>query len=124
MDKIALVVDDEPLIRMMISEYLEEFGFETFEAENGLEALELYHEKCPSIVVLDLRMPVMDGFEFLKKAEIAANSSCDVVVLTGQADEADKGRVKALGAKQCFIKPFDPDVLIEAVEGLLAAQGG
>jgi len=123
MTKIAQVVDDEALIRMMISEYLGDFGFETFEAENGLEALDLYHEKHPNIVVLDLRMPVMDGFEFLKKAEIAANSSCDVVVLTGQADETDKGRVKALGAKQCFIKPFDPETLIETVEELVAAQG-
>jgi len=123
MEKIALVVDDEPLIRMMISEYLNEFGFETFEAENGLKALDLYHEKCPNIVVLDLRMPVMDGFEFLEKADITANSSCDAVILTGQADEADTSRVKALGAKQCFMKPFDPDALIEAVEELLSAQG-
>lgn len=122
MIKVALIVDDEPLIRMMVSEYLEEYGFKTYEAENGLQALDLYREKAPNIVVLDLRMPVMDGFEFLKKADVSSNKACDVIVLTGQADENDQERLLSLGAKECFIKPFDPDTLIEAVEKLIVSQ--
>ena len=121
-DKIALVIDDEILIRMMLSEFLEDQGFTTYEAENGAEGLQLYRDKKPNIVVLDLRMPVLDGFGFLKEANVIDNDMCDVIVLTGHGGASDKKLSMELGAKEFFRKPFEHDDLVEAASRLVESQ--
>lgn len=121
-DKVALVVDDEQLIRMMTAEFLEDCGFTTYEAENGREALEFYHKVNPSVIILDLRMPIIDGFGFLEEANIPDNDSCDVIVLTGHGGVNDKSRSFELGAKGFFKKPFEHDELIKAAIELVENQ--
>ena len=121
-EKIALVIDDEVLIRMMLSEFLQDCGFTTYEAENGFEGLQLYKEKKPNIVILDLRMPVLDGFGFLKESKVSENDMCDVIVLTGHGGSSDKKLSMELGAKVFFRKPFEHDELVEAASKLVEAQ--
>ena len=120
--KVALVIDDEILIRMMLAEFLEDRGFTTYKAENGYEGLELYEEKKPNIVVLDLRMPVIDGFGFLKQANVSENDDCDVIVLTGHGGSSDKQLTLELGAKKFFRKPFEHDELVDAAVNLVELQ--
>lgn len=121
-DRVALVVDDENLIRMMLSEILEEQGFIIYEAANGFDALQLYREHSPNVVVLDLYMPVLDGFGFLKESEVASNDVCDVIILTGNGGDKDKKKTLELGAKVFLEKPFDTDVLIDEVNKLITSQ--
>ena len=119
-DKVALVIDDEPLIRMMLAEFLEDIGLTVYEAENGSEGIEIYRDKNPNIVIVDLRMPILDGFGFLTESEVVDNPDCHVIVLTGHGGMDDKSRAEALGADVFMKKPFESDELVDIVEKLLS----
>jgi CheY-like chemotaxis protein len=108
----VLVIDDEPDVRWLIRMSLERAGHEVIDAEDGLRGIALAMKQRPDIIVLDLMMPVMDGYGVL--AELAKDprtASVPVVVLSAKAipDEAD--RASAAGARRFMEKPFDPDEL-------------
>ena len=108
----VLVIDDEPDVRWLIRMSLERAGHEVIDAEDGLRGIALAMKQRPDIIVLDLMMPVMDGYGVL--AELAKDprtASVPVVVLSAKAipDEAD--RASAAGARRFVEKPFDPDEL-------------
>lgn len=116
--KKALVVDDEPLIRMMIAEFLEDAGFQVSQAADGAAGLDLYRREEPNVVILDLRMPVMDGFMFLREADVAHNPRCGVIVLTGHGGADDHEEARRLGAAKFMRKPFDHDELVNIAREL------
>ncbi len=108
----VLVIDDEPDVRWLIRMSLERVGHEVIDAEDGLRGIAVAMKQRPDIIVLDLMMPVMDGYGVL--AELAKDprtASVPVVVLSAKAipDEAD--RASAAGARRFMEKPFDPDEL-------------
>jgi CheY-like chemotaxis protein len=108
----VLVIDDEPDVRWLIRMSLERAGHEVIDAEDGLRGIAVAMKQRPDIIVLDLMMPVMDGYGVL--AELAKDprtASVPVVVLSAKAipDEAD--RASAAGARRFMEKPFDPDEL-------------
>ena len=108
----VLVIDDELDVRWLIRMSLERAGHEVFDAEDGLRGIALAMKQRPDVIVLDLMMPVMDGYGVL--AELAKDpktASVPVVVLSAKAipDEAD--RASAAGARRFMEKPFDPDEL-------------
>jgi CheY-like chemotaxis protein len=118
----VLVIDDEPDVRWLIRMSLERAGHEVLAAEDGLRGIALAQKQRPAIIVLDLMMPVMDGYAVL--AELAKDprtASVPVVVLSARAipDEAD--RATSAGAVRFLEKPFDPDALAEQLDALLAA---
>ena len=84
-DRNILLVDDEEDIRDVLSVSLEDFGYEVYTAENGQEALEIYKEKNPSMVLTDIKMPLMDGIELLKEIK-KRNPETEVVMITGHGD--------------------------------------
>ena len=84
-DRNILLVDDEEDIRDVLSVSLEDFGYEVYTAENGQEALEIYKEKKPSMVLTDIKMPLMDGIELLKEIK-KRNPETEVVMITGHGD--------------------------------------
>jgi len=112
-----LIVDDEARVRQFVRMNLELEGFEVFEASNGLEALEKVKELLPDLVILDVMMPELDGFETL--AMIREVSSVPVIMLTVRADEADKVRGLELGADDYVTKPFSPRELISRIKAVL-----
>lgn len=91
-----LVVDDEPDIREMLREYLESLGHAVLEAGNGLEALLAVKRHRPGVVLLDLKMPRLDGFGTIKHIQ-KFDASIRIVVVSGYVDEAAQARLKALG---------------------------
>jgi CheY-like chemotaxis protein len=107
--RIVMVVEDDHLIRQVIAEALEEEGFEVVEAANGKEALEALKQVHPSLILLDLMMPVMDGWEF-RRAQLADPSIADVpvVVLSALKDHT-------VEAERSFTKPFDLEDLLDTV---------
>lgn len=116
-DMTILIVDDEPRIRDFVRLNLELEHYRVEEAENGQEALEKVRDLLPDLVVLDVSMPVMDGFEAL--AEIREVSTVPVIMLTVRQSEADKIRGLDLGADDYLAKPFSPPELLSRIRALL-----
>jgi DNA-binding response OmpR family regulator len=113
----VLVVDDEPIVREVVVKYLEHEGFETLEAEDGLEARALLERETPSAVVLDVMMPRLDGLELCRW--IRARSDVPVIMLTALGEEADKIVGLELGADDYVTKPFSPRELAVRVKAVL-----
>ncbi|MCG3660073.1 response regulator [Aliarcobacter butzleri] len=105
----VLVTDDSKMARKMVIKSLEEStikDLEIFEAQNGQEAIDLYKEISPKIVFLDLTMPIMDGFEALKRIkEIDENAK--VVIISADIQKLSMDRVRELGAFNFIKKPID-----------------
>jgi DNA-binding response OmpR family regulator len=116
-DMTILVVDDEPRIRDLVRMNLEMERYRVLEASDGREALEQLREHLPDLVVLDVMMPDMDGFETLKA--IREVSTVPVIMLTVRQSEQDKIRGLDLGADDYLAKPFSPRELLSRIRALL-----
>jgi len=106
----VLVIDDEPDVRWLIRMSLERAGHEVLVAEDGLRGIALAQKQRPEIIVLDLMMPVMDGYAVL--AELAKDprtAEVPVVVLSARAIPDEAERATSAGARRFLEKPFDPD---------------
>lgn len=115
--KRILVVDDEPRMIGFIRLNLELEGHHVIEAHNGLEALELIRTQLPDLVLLDVMMPDLDGFETLRM--LREFSSIPVIMLTAKGDENDKVYGLELGADDYVTKPFGPRELSSRIKAVL-----
>jgi two-component system chemotaxis response regulator CheY len=115
-----MCVDDSSTIRMLVKKSLEPEGFEIVEAENGQEGLEKSKGADIGLFIVDVNMPVMNGFEFVEglKKE-AAHSSKPVVFLTTENSAEKKDMGKTLGVQGWIVKPFEPDSLVKIVKMLV-----
>ncbi|MCK4403318.1 MAG: response regulator transcription factor [Dehalococcoidia bacterium] len=116
-DKTILVVDDEPRIIEAVAMNLELEGYQVSGTSNGYEALKKLTEELPELVILDVMMPEMDGFETLKK--IREVSTVPVIMLTVKGEEIDKVKGLDLGADDYVTKPFSPKELVSRVKAVL-----
>ena len=112
----VLVVDDEPRILKFLELRLKASGYEVLTADNGLEALEQVEAQEPDLLVLDVVMPGMDGFETLR--QVRALSSVPVIILSGKEASSDKVRGLDLGADDYLAKPFSPDELVARIDAV------
>lgn len=112
----VLVVDDEPHILTFLKVKLKASGYEVLTADNGLAALEQVQMQEPDLLVLDVVMPGMDGFETLKR--VRALSSVPVIILSARDDNIDKVKGLELGADDYLAKPFSPDELLARINAL------
>jgi DNA-binding response OmpR family regulator len=115
--KLVLVVDDEPRMTRFIRMNLELEDFRVIEAQNGVEALDKVRTSLPDLVILDVMMPEMDGFETLEVLREVTN--VPVIMLTVRADEEDKVRGLELGADDYVTKPFGARELVSRVKAVL-----
>lgn len=115
--KLILVVDDEPRMIRFIRMNLELEGYQVIEAGNGLEALDQVRERLPDLVVMDIMMPKMDGFETLQL--LREFSTVPVILLTVKGEEEDRVRGLELGADDYITKPFSPRELNSRVNAVL-----
>jgi two-component system KDP operon response regulator KdpE len=113
----VLIVDDEPRIVRFVSHELEAEGYRTVSATDGTSALDLIESEQPSVVVLDLILPDLDGFEVLRR--IRAVSQVPVIMLTARRADADKVRGLNQGADDYLTKPFNPEELSARVRAIL-----
>ena len=113
-----LVVDDDADIRGVVVDLLTSEGYRVLEAQNGREALNVLESGRPSVVVLDLMMPVMNGWEFLAlRRQRSDLAEIPVLVITAQADAS-------VDADRVLSKPFDLDEFVDIVHGLALRSGG
>lgn len=115
--QIILVVDDEARMRRFIRMNLELEGYQVVEAENGVQALDQIRKYTPDLVIMDVMMPEMDGFETL--AMLREISTVPVILLTVRSDEEDINRGLNLGADDYITKPFSPRELNSRVAAVL-----
>ncbi len=113
----VLVVDDDEDIRVLLRELLQRAGFEVLEEANGRAALRTFHAGRPDLVVLDVAMPELSGWETLER--IRELSDVPVLMLTAKDAEADRVRGLRSGADDYVTKPFAKDELLARVEALL-----
>lgn len=115
--KLILIVDDEARMRRFMQMNLELEGYRVIEANNGLEAIDRVREDLPDLVLLDVMMPEMDGFEAL--SIIRETSIVPVIMLTVRDDEDDKVKGLGLGADDYVTKPFSPRELSSRIQAVL-----
>ena len=117
----VLVVDDEPDVLLLCRLNLQQRGHELIEASEGGRAMELVRERHPDVIVLDLMMPGVTGYDVLEALRgDEATSDIPVLVLTAKSLRADRERSRGLGAAAFLTKPFLPSELCEMVDSLLA----
>jgi len=118
--KKILVIEDTELMTRMITDILSSVGYDVVSATNGLDGLKMVVEEKPNIVLLDIVMPGMDGFEVCKTLrEDVSNNLIPIIMLTSQDKEDDKLTGLELGADDYIIKPFNPRELISRVNNTL-----
>ncbi|MFQ5354209.1 MAG: response regulator [Thermodesulfobacteriota bacterium] len=123
--KRILVVDDEEDILNLLDYTLSRAGFEVFKAKDGPEAIETALLEAPSLIVLDIMLPNMDGTDVLKRLKESENTrDIPVIMLTAKGDEIDKIVGLELGAEDYITKPFSPREFILRVKAVLKRAGG
>lgn len=110
-----LIVDDQFGIRILLSEVFQKAGFETYQAANGIQALEIVKEQNPDLVLLDMKIPGMDGLEILKRMK-TINKDIRVIIMTAYGELDMIQEAKELGAITHFAKPFDIDEIRDVVK--------
>ncbi len=114
-----MVVDDDPDVREVLALLLDKAGFDTIEADSGAQCLELLAAAHPSVILLDLMMPEMDGFEVCRALKRdPATAEIPVIVVTARDDNGSRMRAARLGASDFLVKPVSSERLI----GRLKAQ--
>jgi len=113
----VLVVDDEEKIRTLVTSYLRSEGYDVMAVDNGAAAVDMVRRHHPDLVVLDIRMPGLDGIEALR--EIRTFSDVYVIMLTARAEETDKLIGLSVGADDYLTKPFSPRELVARIKAVL-----
>src|SRR5438477_4301441 len=118
-----LVVEDDESIRGLVSDLLRDDGYDVKEASNGVEALEVVSEARPDLIVLDLMMPIMDGWTFVEECRRAKRCTDVPIVITSASHDLPKTaeRLRSFGVRTCLAKPFDVDGLLALIERYVPA---
>ena len=119
--KTILVVDDQANVRTLVREYLTEGGFRVVTAENGQNAIYAARQEKPDLILLDIMMPEMDGYEFIQAYR--KESSTPIILLTAKIEESDKVIGLELGADDYITKPFGMRELIARIRAALRRAG-
>lgn len=116
MEKI-LIADDEQLMRQLVVDFLKPEGYEILEAADGKEALDMYKEHHPDLVLLDVMMPGYDGWTVCR--EIRRESTVPIMMLTAKGEEIDQLFAYDLGVDEYITKPCSPKILVAKIKALL-----
>lgn len=116
MEKI-LIADDEELMRQLVIDFLKPEGYEIIEAADSKVALEKYHSEHPDLILLDVMMPIYDGWTVCR--EIRRESTVPIMMLTAKGEEIDQLFAYDLGVDEYITKPFSPKILVAKIKALL-----
>ncbi|WP_026884500.1 response regulator transcription factor [Clostridium akagii] len=117
MEDSILIVEDEERMRNLIEAYLRKEKFNTLKAKDGLEAIRTFDSNKIGLIILDIMMPFMDGFDVCKY--IRKESNVPIIILTAKAEEDDKLFGYELGADDYVTKPFSPKILVAKTKALV-----
>lgn len=112
--KICMIVDDSKIVRKVTRRMMEAIGYTVYEAEHGEEALKVFAEHRPPLILLDWHMPVMNGLEFIKKLRSGSVEGGDLPIVIFCTTETEINNIQEAivsGANEYVMKPFDEDIL-------------
>lgn len=112
-----LAIDDDPNICELISLYANKEGYQAFSATDGINGIQILYDVSPDLIVLDIMLPEMDGWEVCKL--IRMESSVPIIMLTGRGESYDKVKGLEIGADDYMVKPFDPKELMARIKAVL-----
>jgi len=121
MAKTIMVVDDEKRLVSLVESYLTQEGYRVVTAYNGKEALAVAQKEKPELIVLDVMMPEMDGYEFMRRHR--AENNTPIILLTARVDDEEKVIGLEVGADDYMTKPFRPRELVARVRAVLRRSG-
>ncbi|MDX2160230.1 MAG: response regulator transcription factor [bacterium] len=127
---LILVIDDESTVREVVRKYLEQDGFRVLEAESGTTGLAMMRDHRPDLIVLDIMLPGVDGFEITRRlrdqtyAPVTAGGEIPIILLTARTGELDRITGFEVGADDYVMKPFSPRELVARVKAVLRRTGG
>ena len=122
MNKRIMAVDDSPSVRKLLEFSLKAKGYLVSTAEDGQEALGVLDQEKFDGIILDINMPRMDGFEFLRRVRAEGqHAAIPVLMLTTEGQDADRAKAMSLGATAYIVKPFKPTDILAAVATMLSA---
>lgn len=118
--KRLLLIDDDPNLILLVKDYLEFRGYEVITAENGREALEVLEQEIPDMIICDVMMPEMDGYQFVNQVRQDERTSwIPILFLSAKGQSQDKIKGLNIGADVYMVKPFEPEELVAQVEASL-----
>lgn len=112
-----LVVDDESRMRKLVKDFLQREGYAVLEAGDGVEALEIFYKQKVDLIILDVMMPNMDGWQVCR--EVRRDSQVPIIMLTARSEERDELQGFELGVDEYISKPFSPRILVARATALL-----
>ena len=119
MNNKILIVDDNINVRATLKDIFSELGNTVMEAVSGEEALDKMQVEKPDLVLVDTRLPGMNGFEVCRRIKREENFTTKIIVYTGRIDAIDAVKARRMGADDYCVKGFDPALLIDAVQKLV-----
>lgn len=120
MAKKILLADDEEDIKLVVKFYLESRGFTVVTAYDGLDAISLAESESPDLILLDVMMPVLSGFEVAKKLKSSEKTAAIPIVMLSAASQAESiKKGMDAGARDYLVKPFEPSKLEEVINSIL-----
>ncbi len=124
MAKTILIVDDDPKNLELFGDLLRVVGYMIIEATDGMQGIELARTKQPDLILMDINMPIMDGYEAIRILKGDTNTrNIPVIALTSYAMKGDKERILAMGCDGYIAKPIDVDDFLERVAAFIADKG-
>ncbi len=118
MGELIMIVEDEAGVRELLRDTLKIAGFETIEADNGMSALTVLRSNKPDLIIIDINMPLMDGFELVERLR-GTGDLVPVLMLTARGDQQDISRGLTIGADDYVVKPFGLEELILRVKAII-----
>jgi len=123
MDKKILVIEDDPATLRLVDYSLRHDGYQVLTASNGLEGIQKAHNEAPDLIILDVMLPGMDGFEICHSLRSEPDTAqLPILMLSAKAQEIDKNTGLKVGADDYLAKPADPSEIVRRVESLLAPK--
>ena len=122
MSAIVLVVEDEPDIRLLMRLSLEEAGLQILEAATGAEAIAVVDEEAPHLILLDLRLPDMTGWDVIRRIRDTGIEDIPVIVVSAHVTETTSGKMEEMACRGFIEKPFDPRDLLRMVGEVLGTE--
>lgn len=119
MKKKVLIVDDQSNVRQILEFNLKRKGLEVLSASDGLTALTLLTKEKPDLLLLDIMMPGLDGFQILEKLRAMPSLACQTLVISAKGTQEDIVRARTLGAKDYIVKPFNLEMVFQKVFRIL-----
>lgn len=118
-----LVVDDDQDVRLLMGVRLRKSGYDVVTAEDGEEAVRIVRQAKPDLILLDLGLPKMDGYEVCRTLKSGPETcGIPIIILSAKSQQTDREQASAAGAESYMAKPFNPVVILEAIRHLLESR--